>query len=1441
MRTLWRIAVVLLVATAARAQGPNPVYTDFSPVAADTLTRITEFVGAGNLAEAARECQRLLDQHGDRVVPAAGDPDLFASVRSRVHAALLASPPLLARYRDNEESVAQAVLDQGTLTAARMVEEARLLTPAGLRAALRVAQDHLESARFHAARITLEQLEGHPDLSGDTAVAAARLLAEVARYLDAVRRNEALARAQRWAGAVGPDLPPAPVAERPDVLGAAHYSLGSPGAPVESGGSTAPLWSAQIDPSWVPPVASPQTPGAAALAADETRLWVVPLVVGDTLYTNDGTTVTARDRFTLQARWSARPAPDRSVEDPDGVHITGGSRGAGRAVEDPCFVTVAGRVVLATTGLARDGDRDGDPRTHAFDAATGRVLWSRFVPDLDSQLESGSVRGPALVDGDTVVVVVRKAALARRVVSVYLAGLSLRSGDLLWVRLVGSAGALPYVQQRRIGDAAVLDAGVVYLQDQLGIIGAVEAATGRPVWARRTPVQNSGDLGTMAWRWGQPVLDDAGMVLLSPDQQSVLRLDRDTGFVVGRRAAAQLGDPAYIVRAGEEIACVGKSRVALVPLSDIAGGPIRTTKAIPSDIRGRVVQAGHQLLLPRPEGFTLVDLAHPDSDGELRPLDAVGNVLPAPGQLLVLDGVSVHSYLDWPLADELLTARMARDPADPAPAITYAELAFRAGHPDRIMAAADKALSALDRAGDSSLRTRLFDSLREMVAASQAPEPSPRALPTAVLASVIERLGRSAQTPTQRVTHLIALGRLEESRGRAPAAIEAYQRILADPALAATLWQGPGRRVRADLAAASRVRALVVLHGAAAYAPFDAEAEFAANSLGPSPTPAALERVAGQYPASVHAASLWSRAAALHGRAGRVHAATSDLREALAAAELSVTVGQTIDRSLPGEIAGQLLAALRQSGENYSALRLVRRLAAATPPIIPSAGGKPLDLRATEAELVAAVAGEDRLPRIGASLESEPQALVGWALMEPASRARVSPEHVMMLNRAEWTVALWGVPPSRGGAGGAAGPERVTLLWSRPFERVEPQVVRLDASAVYLLWDAADAGSVLEKIDTVTGETLWKTEPHTKYFAGDPAWPQRASLTPEVIETPIDGQVRPMHVLVAVSEQAVVLADRAGRVALFDPASGAVLWNALSAAWHVHDVSADAGVVAVAGVAPPPENPGAMAGWRSVIQVLDARSGTPTFPLVTEEGAVRWVRVAGDAGNESVLAAMDASILSIDAVTGERNWEWAGSGGFQSVASWVIAGRLFVLSEDRSLWMVPLEAGGDDQTRALDTFDRLIGNWPVAATAVPGPAGPLAAVVSGRGVLVFDPGRPEQPGRGGSPAALVGIDALVPQQNVLDPTGIGLQLITPVVTERTVVALEQWPRQLADQRTVYSLHLLDTRNGKMQGPARNLVLWAAPQAVAVIDGRILVTTQGGNAVTLVYAAPPDDR
>ncbi|QYU67601.1 hypothetical protein J4558_22270 [Leptolyngbya sp. 15MV] len=90
---------------------PNPVYTDEAPIARETLARVGEFLAAGNRPQAVRELQRLLDEHGHRVLVSAEDPALSRSVRRRVHEILLSDPGLLELYRSAESATAQRMLE----------------------------------------------------------------------------------------------------------------------------------------------------------------------------------------------------------------------------------------------------------------------------------------------------------------------------------------------------------------------------------------------------------------------------------------------------------------------------------------------------------------------------------------------------------------------------------------------------------------------------------------------------------------------------------------------------------------------------------------------------------------------------------------------------------------------------------------------------------------------------------------------------------------------------------------------------------------------------------------------------------------------------------------------------------------------------------------------------------------------------------------------------------------------------------------------------------------------------------------------------------------------------------------------------------------------------------------------------------------------------------
>ncbi|MFM9994675.1 MAG: PQQ-binding-like beta-propeller repeat protein [Phycisphaerales bacterium] len=1453
---LLALAAILLAAN-AKAQVANPVYVDLSPVARDSLVRAGEMAAGGNLPGAARELQGLLDAHPDRVAPVGDDPDLFRAVRAQVHRMLLASPELLAHYLATEEARAREVLALGTLDAARAVESSRLLTPAGFEAALRVAQAQLESACFEAARLTLEQLDAHPDLvragAPGPARQAAAMYRRVARYLPG-SRPEVAQRLARWEARAGAAPPPDDPAERPPQVDAPVFDPLRPSPPLAAAAiPQRPLWSVPIE----PPGASEAPAPAANLVVDgkdPEGLWLLPTVAGDTLYINDGTWITARDRFTLQLRWAVEPGRGSPDESRWAAREIGLMRGQARAIEDAGSVTIAGRIVLGTTGLARDGSRDGDPRTHAIDAATGRILWSVHVPALDPQLESGSVRGPVLVDGDTVVVAVRKSAMARRVVSVYLVGLALRTGEPRWVRLVASAGALPFSRERRISDIPVLDRGVVYIVDQLGAAAGVEAATGRPVWVRRMPVVTASDT-SLPWRFSAPVPDGPGLFALTPDRREALRIDAGSGRITARRGAGALGEPSYLLAVGTDLAAVGDTRVALIARDDFESGRVRLSKSAgEAGVRGRVVVAGADLVVPSPAGVALVRADRPATPDEA-PLSAPGTPLPVPDQLLVLDAREVHSYLAWPVAQRLLRERMTASPDNPEPAVTYTELAYRAGRGDEVAAAADAALAAIDRdqRAHAALRARLFESLREMAAASQdrwgAPPAGDARAPTLdqpALSAVIDRLGRAALTAEDRLTHLMALGRLREAEMASARAIEAYQRVLGDPALAPASWRGASGRVRADVEAASRIRRLVVEHGAGAYTVFDAEAESAVRTAGPTANPAVLEAIARRYPAAGANVALWARIADLHESGGHASGALAALREGLAATDLSRGAGRAPDLAVEGELAGRLVTTLAAQDRVFAAARLLSGVRRDRPSLALTDHGRSIDASALVASLASRLAALQRLPRIGATVRPEVQTLAGWAIMAPLSRERASTpcEHVVMISARESKVALWGlgaptaggVAPPGGGPAEAQGPEHLSRLWVRDFVRNAPTLLRVDPESVYLLWDERERGTVVERIDAVTGATRWKSEPLRTLFQDEPGHRERLELDGIRFDTELDRAVEPRHVVCAFDADTLVVAERIGRVVAFDASTGRPMWRAVSEVARVHDLDVGGGLVVIGGSSTPAGEPAAVANLAPVVVVHDAQSGAVVRRLTDVRGPIRWLRLVPPTGTPVPrLVIASGAILGVDPERGEIVWAVEGGPAFESVDAWIFGDRMFVLTHERELWLVALADGavGDE---ALDTFERFRDAWPIHAVETPADgAGAHAAFFSSRGVLIFDPGPPASPPN----ARLVGIDALARSTGLgaFPDAGIARELVMPVPCRDGFVTIESWPTRLPDGRVAYTLHVLDARSGKLQGRDHQLVLWDSPRRVAVLDGRIVVTTGSAGSVTLVYSVP----
>lgn len=1448
-RLIWVVGAAVcasLLGSGALGQSVNPVYTDDSPVAGDTLVRVAEFAASGNESEAVRELQRLLDEQPDRVVLAPGSTDTFVSVRSRAQDVLLASPKLLERYRATEGARAQQELASGAVEA---VERSRLLTAAGLEAALRVAQMRLESGQFEAGRLALEQLEAHPDRKGPGGTGgrdAAAVMAQVAKYVD---RAEVWDRADRWAKEAGAPAPARGAVERPALVRAPATSLSGAPAINPEGLPTTPLWSARVE-----ALALPDSDTVGEQEETLQGLWALPLVVGDTIYVNDGVSVAARDRFTLQVRWSVK------IGTPEDPATRGGYRGPA-IYEEPTSVSLYGRTLVAASGQ-RSSDRDGDVTVHALDAPSGKELWTAVLARLDPQLETGcAARGAPMIDGGEVVVAVRKGSTGRRIATSYLVGLSLEDGSLRWIRPIVSAGAMPFGQGLpRASDVCLLYQGVVYCIDALGAAAAVEAASGRVVWVRAMPVPANAGMAmhepAMSWQWSEPIADGDSIIALTPDRRQVVRLDRRTGAEVTRRSADKLGEPVYLVRVKDQIAAVGRDSIVMIPIAGLEKGVAHRSHIFAPTIGGRVVPAGDRLLVPRNDAVAVLDPASPSVDAAVIKLDKPGNAIPLESQLLVVDTRNLHSYLTWTVAERLLKERMDANPGDAEPAITYAELAYRAQHPEQIAPAADKALAAIERGGASEAarlsRERLFATLRDMAehteakwdgekTAVQAPAappvgaPSPRAesrrrgpgtarrspteqpvLELAYLGPVVDRMGRAAQSPDEQVSHLMVLGRLREAEGKPALACEAYQKVLGDTALSQASWRGPSVSVRGELEATRRVRQLVTDHGAPAYAAFDAQAARELELLGPSPGAEALEKLAKQYPAASVSGPAWMRAADLHEQAGRTHSAATDLREGLAAAEAAFGAGSLKDPAALGEIAGRLVTRMQKADELFAAAQLLARLRTQYPDVPISDRGTVIDAAELGGVLAKKLSALQRLARIGAEIKPEAQAIAGWSIMPPYSkRVARSPEHLMMISPVQAQVGLWGV-----GTAEASG--RVQMLWNRGYNGQPPKLLRIDPESVYLFWERTDAGegAVIERIDAVTGEARWKTEPFRGLFAADPAFQRRLDISRNVIETPLDGVQKLTDVLVAMDEQVIAVVERSGRAAAFDPASGKMLWRTAAAVNAVHDIDVGGGAVAIGGGVAFTEQIGGKAPVPGAI-VLDARSGElmHRFDDLSLQ-QVNWVRLAGMGEPQpALLVGLETQVQSYDLTQGKRNWSIVGPGGpvLRTVDAWVLGERLYMLSEERTIWMAPV-ASGRVMDKPLDTYEHLVGSGPIVATRT-GPGLLLTAFSTGHGVCIFD-----------AQGELMGIDAL--GGNDAEDGG----LIPPVASEQYFVTAETMPKQGEKGQNVYSLHFLDTQTAMLKA-SRTVSLELPPKRIALLDGKILVTA---GASTVVYSAPEGD-
>lgn len=1374
---LFFVLAVLAVPSAALAQR-NPVFVDDAPGASEALASALGHARAGNLDTAVRVLQGLLDDNADRLTASDDDPLLMIPVRARVNGALLADAALLARYRELESTEAQRLLDGGAVEAA---ERSRLLTPAGYEAALRLAQIDLERARFAAASRRLAALEEHPDRRREGADAA-RLARRLARYWPG-----AAPMAERWArrwlpreDAPRPVRGPEPRTERSsfDPAGPLDFS-GLVPRPIRS----SPL----VDPSnetggllGVSPVVQ-RGRNSLRLRVEPART-VFPALAGDTLVVSDGVSITAMDRYTLERRWSVT---GRTTLDP--------RRGGVRSNTDsgPMTVGVWGRVVVAATAARQAAGRMlGDGRVRAVDLDTGTERWSVGVDLLAGELAGAVPTGAVAARDGVAVVPVLQSVRERRLVNSVLVALDVRDGTLVWKRLVASAGALPQSVALDAGTVPVVEDGVVYYAEALGTISAIDIVTGRYLWARRSPDTEPALVPARALWPTRPVVDAGVLYTVEPVTNRAVALDAATGRVLGARPAGEMGEPGYLLVAGGQVVGVGQSELRAVAVSSFRD-PGVTPRAVytlgSGRFAGRAAVVGEDVLIPVGDGFAVVDPEEAGQEPVMLGFGNTGNFVVAPAQLAVLGATGMNSYLVWEQAREALEARSAEHPADAAPAVTLAELAYRAGRQDTIVPAIDTALASLrldPRSGRSEQsRRRLFRAIDAMVdpAAVMADR---EALDDGVLGALIARMREAASSPSERALYALRDGSFAESAGRPGEAVASYQRVLDDPALSESRVElGPHVRL-ARAVCTARLRRLVRSQGGGVYAVFDREAHAALDRLGAGSAPEEYVALARRYPVASASLRAWLSASEAFTQRGRRRGAIAALEEGLSASDGVPGAPEEV----VAEITGRLVTRLVEGGRAAAASATIARVMQQRPGLVLRDHGAVVDLVELTERIAAARTRVPRRARLGRLVEDAPMTpIAGLLAIRPLYRA-LDDDLSLALFAGEDVLEAWEVNPAGG----------MTRRWSAPLDPAL-SLLRLD-SAGALVSLGFDRQRRLGRIDARSGAVVWETEAFDAGFRGG-----SAPGPGETVALPA-GRVRPRsEILVALRDDSAALIERSGRAAGYDVAEGRTLWAERLPIDQVYDAAESGGLLIVVGV-----RRGGEPAQRVLAQPVGLIVNMSTGRVVSEvdlgAARARWVRASGDG---VVVIGTDRGIMGFDLIGGAQRWLIGDVAARGTLEAWPFPGRLIVLDAGNNLWQIEIENG--EMSRApLDTRERLQGD----ATSAEGIAADDVAVMSlPRGLVMYD-----RRGR------LTGLDERETVSNT-GPIGFG---------ERVAVVLE--PRGFEPR--LYEARVIELSTGRLL-QSKLYELPARPHTVDVIDGRVLVGAGNGTIVLDATGAEPD--
>ncbi len=1235
------------------------VSVEDSPVAAELLQAASDRLDKKDPEEAARLIQQVLEEHGPgtehHLIQIEADRYVEAYLAAEQ---LIRQRPLLAQAyhaRCMTARPARHLSEPVTMWTNSRICFADTATEAGLQSALRQAALSLERGRGAYADAILDRVTDHSsrgvfeDRFHELRSIAALILNDLARF----NLNRA---------AVEPAT-----AARLDLLAAALHARDarrvlSPMDPLGDFDATGvvqtALWSVPVEGAehFLKDHYKIEPSTIIARAEAGAYLNTIPIYADGVLFVNDGMSIWAIEPASGQKLWSTRvlepPDPSRAVRRlpwlPTGLGLSLTAHEGDRLVGIMGFGAMA-RVhpyypAVQNSYLA------------CLDAVDGKVLWSRQPEETDDQLEGAYWYGrPVIRDGRVYATVRKRQRTGFQ--AAYLFALQLSDGQVLWRRHLAS---MPVTYRRDpqpgIGHLAV-DGGYLYADSRLGTVAKVAMLDGSMQWISRMAPQvedqSTDDGGVPPWRASVPIRVAAGLIVHDARTRLVRVYDANEGRLIREIRDEDWSEPWYMMRVGEDLMVVGAKRVCRVDGRDLSVIWRSEEYTAP---RGRGSWTQKHLYLPVDNGIHVIDLVEGRTLSKL-PVEQPSNVLALDGQLVVVHREAIKSYSTWPVAFRQLSERAAQHPKDMRPLMALIKLAYHTDHGEILAQTLDQAVElARQMPDDDPELRRLFEQVHEVARDGSS-------MPADQRMGVFDRLARIVRGPSQEVAYRLSLARFYESAQRLTEAVEQYQSMLAEPSYRRQLYAHDGGSRQASLEARHRLEALIAKHGRGLYASYEAFAEQRLEELRRGGDTEPLIELAEAYPLSGSAPHALMLAAQRMADQGRLRSGIALLRRAALGIE---------DPILIGDIYGRQAELYAVAGQPIHARRVLQKLVSKHPGVQPRRGGEPQDPQIWMEQLGERSREAEGAQTLTTPLDQAPPVMLAGRLLTPQFPHASESLPLMLLREAD-AVRLVRLSDLK-------------VMWRQPIDP-SGTAARLLAMDRHRLWLWEPGRARLSVLDTQTGRVLWQDAALREKLGAIELPPDRQQVeaaAPEqgavpgvqsALRAPFQSpgaSERRMQLmlseglLMTISDVALAISDREGRMIVLDADSGRVLWQAATTVREASRVQMDQWHVAIAG---------SDQGGRPQVCIYDAQTGQLLGRRVHDANQdVLWMGLSDEG---LLLTVLPGGIEAFDLTRREQVWMTRPGPGVLAApgAAWLGADRLVVGTRDGDLIWLGLEEG----------------------------------------------------------------------------------------------------------------------------------------------------------------------